>query len=255
MKLLQNIFCGFSLVLALKAEPRKESLPDELDEKTISLNQEYWVFGGENLKEGEKLPLLIFLHGAGGVGSDLDRVKRQPMRLLETIKKAGKQCLCVVPQATRSPRDHGEKGGWVPADLDVLIGHFKKNLSVDEKRIYLSGSSMGGYGTYAWAGISPQHFAAIAPMVGGLGAGGPKDVTKDLERWGKNLATLPMKAYYGADDRVVPADRGAMILKAIEKAGGKKAEVIILENEGHGAGRVPFSDPKFVAWLFEQAKE
>ena len=254
MKMLKTVGLSLGLCLCAQAKVRKEKLPEELAAKTISLNPEYLVYQEEEFEKGKKLPLLIYLHGGGGTGNNIDKIRRQPMRFLETIKKAGKKCLCVAPQALYSPRDRGEKGGWVPADLDILIGHLKKTLPIDEKRIYLTGNSMGGYGTYVWAGNSPQHFAAIAPMVGGIGPGGPKDITKDLEKWGKNLATIPMKAYYGGLDRVVPADRGAMVLKAIKAAGGKKAEVIVLEEEGHGAGRVPFSDVKFVEWLFSKQK-
>ena len=254
MKKLSFIAIWWACYLVLLAEPRVKELPDELAAKTVSLNSEYLFYQDGELKEGEKLPLVIYLHGAGGTGSDITKVRRQPMRLLETIGAAKKRCLCVAPQATRKSKKSGEKGGWVPSDLDVLIEHLKKTLPIDEKRIYLTGNSMGGYGTYVWAGNSPRHFAAIAPMVGGIGPEGPKDITKELEKWGKNLATIPMKAYYGGKDRVVPADRGAMVLKAIKAAGGKKAEVIVLEEEGHGAGRVPFGDVKFVEWLFSQKK-
>ena len=52
----------------------------------------------------------------------------------------------------------------------ILLTHLLETLPVDPERIYVTGNSMGGYGTYAWAGASPKHFAAIAPMVGGLGA-------------------------------------------------------------------------------------
>lgn len=229
-----------------------EELPADLAKKTISLNPQYAVYGKDTVQQDEKLPLVIFLHGAGGTGDQIRQVARRPHALLQTIQKAEKKCLCVAPQALKSPREHG---GWVPKDLDILIAHFKKTLPVDEKRIYLTGTSMGGYGTYVWAGNSPDHFAAIAPMVGGIGPGGPKDITKNLDRWGKNLAKIPMKAYYGENDGVVPADRGAMILKSIEKSGGTKAEIIVLKGEGHGAGRVPYRDVKFVQWLFSQKKK
>ena len=236
-------------------QPAVEKLPEDLAKKTISLNPEFMVYGKDQVKKGEKLPLLIFLHGGGGTGNNIRKVGRGPMRFLKTIERAGERCLCVAPQAAKSPREHGAKGGWVPADLDLLLSHLKKTLPMDEKRVYLTGSSMGGYGTFVWAAHSPDHFAALAPMVGGLGAKGPKDITPDLEAWGKNLAKVPMKAYYGAKDRVVPADRGEMILKAIRKAGGKKAEFIILPEEGHGAARVPFGDPEFVKWMFAQKRD
>jgi predicted peptidase len=242
----------FSQVNAAPPQAKVHKLSEAKAAKTISLNPEYLVFGEGLAKGGEKLPLVIYLHGGGGTGSNIQKVKGQPRAALQTIEKAGIKSLLVAPQASKSPRAEGAKGGWVPADLNILLAHLLETLPVDADRIYLTGNSMGGYGTYAWAGVNPEHFAAIAPMVGGLGALGPKDVTKDLTLWGKNIATLPMKAYYGGKDQVVPADRGAMILKAIENAGGKKAEVIVLEDEGHGAGRVPFGDPEFFKWLFSQ---
>lgn len=237
-----------------QAQVEVEKLPDELSKKTISLNPEFLVYGKDQIKKDEKLPLLIYLHGAGGIGNQIRKVERQPRRLLETIRKAGHMCLCVAPQAMKKPRENDGKGGWLPADLDILLDHLKKTFPIDEKRIYLTGNSMGGYGTFVWAGNSPRHFAAIAPMVGGLGPGGPKDVTTKLDEWGKNLAKIPMKAYYGENDRVVPADRGEMVMKAIKKAGGTKAQVIVLPGEGHGAGRIPAADPEFVKWMFSQKK-
>ena len=62
---------------------------------------------------------------------------------------------------------------------------------------------MGGYGSWAWGGKSPERFAAIAPVVGGIGPGGPKDVTPNLDQWAANLATVPVYAFAGATDRVV----------------------------------------------------
>lgn len=225
-------------------------LPDSVAAKTISLNPDYWVFGEAIAKPKERFPLLIMLHGSGGIGLEIGKTRGGASRLLKTIDAANIKTLLVVPQATKSPRQHGAKGGWVPADLDILLAHLLKTLPVAPDQIYLTGSSMGGYGTYAWAGVNPEPFAAIAPMVGGLGPLGPKDITSKLNLWGKNLATLPMRAYYGKSDRVVPPDRGAIILEAIEKAGGKKAEVIVFEDMGHNAGQRPYSDPEFFRWLY-----
>ncbi len=255
-KLMKSFFIITAILMTqLVAQVEVAQLPDDLAKITVSLNPNFLIYGKDQIKEGEKVPLLIYLHGAGGIGNQIRKVERQPRLLLETIRKAGHKCLCVAPQAMKSPRDHGAKGGWIPADLNMLFKHLKTILPLDEKRIYLTGNSMGGYGTFAWAAHSPDHFAAIAPMVGGLGPGGPKDVTPELNEWGKNLAKIPMKAYYGENDRVVPADRGEMVLKAIKKAGGKKAEVIVLHEEGHGAGRIPAADPEFTKWMFSQKKE
>ena len=209
-------------------------LPQALEVKTLSLNPEYCVFGLPAKGGGGKLPMLIYLHGAGGVGSDINKARRQASSLVGPLKQAKIASLVVAPQATKSPRREGAKAGWQVGDLDILLGHLLKSLPADPDRVYLTGNSMGGYGTFMWAGYSPQHFAAIAPMVGGLGPLGPKDVTKD---------------------GVVPADRGEMILKEITKAGGKQAKVIVLPDMGHNAGKVPHGDPDFYKWLYGNKRQ
>ena len=234
---------------------RIERLPEAKAKKTISLNPDYCVYGEPQAGFKGKLPLLIYLHGGGGVGLEIEKPRRQILPLLEPLRQASIEALVVAPQATGGPKREKGKGGWQVPDLDLLLAHLLETLPVDPDRVYLTGNSMGGYGTFMWAGYRPGHFAAIAPMVGGIGPLGPKDVTKDLDLWGRNLAKLPMRAYYGRKDRVVPADRGEMIMKAIGKAGGKKAELIVFEDKGHDAGRVPYGQPEFFKWLFSHKRK
>ena len=127
-------------------------------------------------------------------------------------------------------------------------------MPVDDRRIYLSGISMGGYGTWAWAAHDPQHFAAIAPIVGGIGREGPKDVTPDFDQWATNLATIPVYAFVGALDTTVPPERSERMIAAIQKAGGKEAKLKIYPDEGHGAGRVVVAEKEYYDWLFAQKR-
>tara|TARA_B100001094_G_scaffold58296_1_gene53803 strand:- start:2201 stop:3022 length:822 start_codon:yes stop_codon:yes gene_type:complete len=231
-----------------------ERLSEAKAKQTISLNPRYCVYEERKHTKG-KLPLLIYLHGGGGVGLDLEKPRRQILPLLRPLRQASIDTLIVAPQATAGPKGDKGKGGWQVPDLDLLLAHLIETLPVDPDRVYLTGNSMGGYGTYMWAGYRPGHFAALAPMVGGIGPYGPKDVTKDLDLWGRNLAKLPMRTYYGKKDRIVPADRGDMIMKAIGKAGGKKAELIVYEDKGHNAGSVPYGQPAFYQWLFSHKRK
>jgi predicted peptidase len=256
---LLGVLCAMTCAAQGNRAPAADSiakLPDAAAAKTTSLNPEFVLLNKPEADSKDKLSLLIYLHGAGGVGSDIGKVARQSRSVVDNLKKSGISAIIVAPQATKSPKRDGGKGGWLVADLDILLAHLLETLPIDPDRVYLTGNSMGGYGTFMWAGYKPEHFAAIAPMVGGIGPLGPKDITKDLELWGKNLATLPMRAYYGGKDKVVPPDRGKMIMDAIKKAGGgDKAEVIVLEEQSHGAGRIPYSQPEFYKWLFSHTRK
>ena len=142
-----------------------ERLPEAKAKKTISLNPEYCVHGEPKAGFKGKLPLLIYLHGAGGVGLDIGKPRRQVGPLLGPLRQASIETLIVAPQAIGSPKREKGKGGWQVPDLDLLLAHLLETLPVDPDRVYLTGNSMGGYGTFMWAGYRPQHFAAIAPMV------------------------------------------------------------------------------------------
>ena len=126
---------------------------------------------------------------------------------------------------------------------------------MDDRRIYLTGISMGGYGTWAWAAQDPQYFAAIAPIVGGIGREGPKAVTPEFDQWATNLARIPVYAFVGALDKTVPPERSERMIAAIQKAGGKEARLKIYPEEGHNTGRVVVADQDFYDWLFAQKRD
>lgn len=251
--LLAGLFLVLPIALwAQGSAPAVHRLPDALQPKVQFLNPEFLVYAPSG-PSNEKLPLLIFLHGGGGVGQDIHQIKGKPAEIWAGIGKFGKgPCLVVAPQCLKSAR--GERGIWIPEDLNVLLEHLKATLLVDERRIYLTGISMGGYGTWAWAANNPHHFAAIAPIVGGIGRDGPKDVTPDLDRWAANLATLPVHAFVGALDKTVPPERSERMIAAIQKAGGKEAKLKVYPEEGHGAARVVLATTEFYDWLFTKRR-
>jgi predicted peptidase len=228
---------------------------DATRQKSVkALNPEFLVYM-PRLLVAEKLPMLIYLHGAGGVGNKVGKLEGQSRALREGLSRMGKQpCIVVVPQSLRRSRGE-EAGGWLPGDLDVLMDQLMTTLPVDEKRIYLTGNSMGGYGCWVWAGNSPQHFAAIAPISGGIGPGGPKDVTPDLDAWAANLAKVPVWAFAGGKDRVVPAERSERMLKAIQKAGGTQAKLTVHPEEGHNARQLVFVAKDYYDWMFAQKRD
>ena len=230
------------------------TLNQKIQSKTQSLNPEYLVFSSTR-GSSQKIPLLIYLHGAGGVGDQIEKIKDQSMRVWKGLLKFNKgPCIIVAPQCQKKTRT-GQRGGWIVEDLNLFLQDLKANFPLDSQRIYLTGNSMGGYGTWAWAAHNPEHFAAIAPVVGGIGPRGPKDVTLDLAKWAAKLALVPVYAFAGAKDKVVPAERSERMIAAIRKAGGKEAKLKIYPNGGHAAGRAVFSTSEFYDWMFAQKRE
>ncbi len=239
---------------AQREQPEVRTLDSKFSNKTKCLNSEYLLFPAKP-KRDKNPALLIYLHGGGGVGDDVRRLQGQARALLEGINRFGKgPCHLVVPQCSRT-RKAGGRGTWEASDLDLLLKGLNSSLKFDSKRIYLTGNSMGGYGSWTWGGKSPKHFAAIAPVVGGIGPGGPKDVTPDLHQWAANLAKVPVYAFAGANDRVVPAERSERMVNAIRKAGGKLAKIKVYQDQGHNAREVVYSSKEFYDWMFAQKRK
>ena len=250
--LLIALFILVNSAVAQDQIPVVGTIDEPLQKKTKSLNARYLVFSPKEKSE-TALPLLIYLHGAGGVGDNVRKIRGQVTPLWQGIEKFAKTpCIVVAPQCSMRVR---EGGGWIPDDLNILLQHLKATLNFDEKRIYLTGNSMGGYGAWVWGGHNPELFAAIAPISGGIGPRGPKDVTPNVDKWAANLAKVPVHAFAGGKDKVVPAEHSQRMIAAIEKAGGKEAKIKIYPDEGHNARRAVLSTAEFYNWMFSKKRE
>jgi len=256
MKLLLTLFIltiGSGLLCAQSQRPVVNQLPSAMVEEVISMNPKYLVFTStENAKT--QVPLLIYLHGSGGGRAPLDRLGMQANVLLHGIRSFQKgSCFVVVPQCFQKTK-LGEKSTWEPSDLNLLLDDLLKKLPIDSKRVYLTGNSMGGYGCWAWGGHSPERFAAIAPVVGGIGPGGPKDISPDITKWASNLAKVPVYAFAGGKDRAVPADRSEQMINEIRKAGGKLAKLKIYPEGGHNVRQQVYNSKEFYDWIFSSSR-
>jgi len=233
--------------------PTVQTIDPALHSDTEFLNPEYLLFAPEEQTNG-KVPLLIYLHGAGGRGNNISKIQNRAATLYRGIQQFDKApCFIVAPQCLKSTSEE-RKSTWTASDLNQLLKHLRATLKFDEDRVYLTGNSMGGYGTWAWASQNQEHFAAIAPISGGIGRGGPKDITPNLDKWAKNLVGLPVYAFVGAKDRVVPPDRSQRVIDAIEDAGGTQAQLKVYPDQGHGASKAAYSSPEFYEWLFSKRR-
>jgi predicted peptidase len=245
-----GILAGF-----LEAQPQKSSVHtiSSGEDNLISLNPDYLVFS-PNVKSSQPVPLLIYLHGSGGGFAPLDRIGGQARALLFGIDKFGKgPCYVVVPQCFQKTKS-GTKSTWEPQDLNSLLDDLLEKFPIDPTRVYLTGNSMGGYGCWVWGGHSPERFAAIAPVVGGIGPHGPKDISPDISKWASNLAQVPVYAFAGGKDRVVPADSSARMVSEIREAGGKRAKIKIYPEGRHNVRQQVYNSEEFYDWMFSHSR-
>ncbi len=203
--------------------------------KTLSCN--YLLFlpkGYSEKKQG--WPLMLFLHGAGERGSDLKKVKiHGPPKIVE--KQKDFPFIVVSPQC---PEDD-----WWTDKVEVLINLLDDivvRYNVDTDRIYLTGLSMGGYGSWALAAKYPERFAAVAPICGG----GNRIMAFRLK-------DVPVWAFHGAKDTVVPLKESEEMVNAMKSLGGN-ARLTVYPEAGHDSWTETYNNEQLYDWFLEHRK-
>ena len=186
--------------------------------------------GGFDARDRKKYPLLIFLHGSGESGHELDRLKAQgPPQMVDADN--------AFPFIVASPQAPDGWRGFDPATLNALLDELIRQLPVDVDRIYLTGLSMGGIWSYGWAEVSPERFAAIVPV---CGAGDPQSACA--------LKHVPVWAFHGAQDTVVPVAEDQAMIDAINQCGGD-ARITVYPQGNHNAWTATYANPDVFTWL------
>lgn len=205
--------------------------------REVLLELDYLVYLPKDYgKDLKAWPLMIFLHGAGERGHDLNWVKRHgPPELVS--KGEDLPFIILSPQC---PKDK-----WWPDMTEhvmALIDEAVENYQIDENRIYLTGLSMGGYGTWMIASAYPERFAAIVPICGG---GQPHTA--------RNLKNIPIWAFHGAEDSVVPLLQSQEMVAAVNRAGGH-AKLTVYPKANHDAWTETYNNEKLYEWLLSHSK-
>ncbi|OGV38954.1 MAG: phospholipase [Lentisphaerae bacterium GWF2_49_21] len=186
-------------------------------------------------KTGTSSPLMIFLHGMGERGEYLESIKKVgPPKLIESGKE--------IPFIVVSPQ-WPDKSGWKADKLKSLFDDVVSKYNVDKDRVYLTGISMGGFGTWTFATSNPELFAAIVPICGG---GNPKEADK--------IKNLPIWIFHGAKDVTVKPERSEEMYKALQKAGAKEVKLTIYPNAGHDSWSETYNNDEVYNWLLKQKK-
>ena len=201
---------------------------------TVRVNIEYLLFTPE-AKQKKKLPMIVFLHGAGERGDKIERVKvHGPPKIVE--KRKDFPFIVLSPQCPR--------GQWWKSEVLVqLIDTVIAKHPVDPDRVYLTGLSMGGYGSWDLATKFPDRFAAVAPICGG---GKPETVA--------SIRHLPIWVFHGAKDNVVSIDRSQKMVDALKKIGGK-VRFTIYPDANHDSWTKTYENPKLYEWFLEHRRK
>ncbi len=182
----------------------------------------------------KKWPFLLFLHGAGEKGYNLESLKRHgPPKIVE--KQKDFPFIVVSPQC--QPHQY-----WNSAALMALIEDIIANYQVDTSRLYVTGLSMGGFGTWDLAIQYPERFAAIVPVCGG---GNQKNITNIC-----NIKHLPVWVFHGAKDDIVPLIYSQVMVDALEKCGGNVKFTVYLE-AAHDSWTETYNNPAVYEWLLQ----
>jgi predicted peptidase len=219
---------------ASRAEDQPAAQTPRQLNRDVKVTMNYLVYLPKDYQQQASWPLLVFLHGAGERGDNLDLVKKHgPPKLIE----AGKPFpfIVVSPQC---PKDHW----WEPFELSALLDEIVEKYKVDQDRVYLTGLSMGGFGTWALAAYAPSRFAALAPICGG---GDPIAA--------RRVGQVPVWVFHGAKDPVVPLERSEKMVEAMKRFGGN-VKFTVYPEAGHDAWTETYANPELYEWLLQQKR-
>ncbi len=228
-------------------EPR-----EYVDASGVSLN--YRLMKPIDYKPGKKYPLVIFLHGAGERGDDnLAQLKHAAREFANEERRRQYPAYILAPQCpiekkwvevdwkldnSEMPEEPSQSLTLVKTLADLMI----ETAGIDESRIYITGLSMGGYGTWDALARYENFFAAAAPICGG---GDPKSV--------KSFTNVPIWCFHGTKDKVVKVQQSTQMVEALKSLGGTPKFTEYPEAE-HDSWTQTYANPELYEWLFAQER-
>jgi len=208
----------------------------------------YRLYAPEN---AAGLPLVLFLHGSGARGDDnTAQVKKNTVMqtLLTDKNKRDFPCVAIAPQCPASlwwPEETGEGERIVCAALHELLADVRSRYGTDPNRVYLTGLSMGGHGTWGMLAAYPEEFAAAVPCCGGGDTAAAPD-----------FADVPIWAFHGRRDQFVPVQESRDMVAALQDAQGSGAAHPVKYTEypweNHACWELAYRDKELFPWMFSQ---
>jgi predicted peptidase len=237
LRTLPLFFVAWLGLAALARADDKHGFLDRVYKDADGKEAKYVLFIPKDYDGKKAYPLILFLHGAGETGTE--GKKQAEVGLGKAIKEQAD----TFPFITVFPQS--QKRTW-KADSDdgkralAILDETEKEYKVDKKRVYLTGLSMGGFGTWSMAETFPEKWAAIVPICGG---GDPKSAEK--------IKNIPCWIFHGDADNAVKVDRSRDMKKALETAGGKPIYTEYA-GVGHNSWDKAYATKELYDWLLKQ---
>ena len=223
--------------LSTNAQDNKQTAHSFEKEIKITLSANYLLYLPQDYTESndKNFPLVLFLHGAGERGDDLEKVK---IHGLPKLINEGKEFpfIVVSPQCP-------ENMFWNADVLSALLDEIEANYRIDTNRVYVTGLSMGGNGTWSLALAEPHRFAAIAPVCGW-----------SVPSVACTIKHLPIWVFHGAKDQVVPISASEQMVERL-KSCGSSVKFTVYPEANHDSWTETYNNEELYKWLLEQSKD
>lgn len=183
----------------------------------------------------QPMPLVLFLHGGGEGGADLQKVRKHGPPQLASEGQS-------FPFFLVAPQNPSETQFWDDQQLIALVDELMERYPIDPDRVYLTGLSRGAYGAWRLAIQNPDRFAAVVPVCGG----GPLPYVQRLKN-------VPLWVFHGARDPVIPLSESKRLVDAL-KAAGSEVKWTVYPDAGHDAWTQTYSNPEVFDWMLKQKR-
>ncbi|HEV3438304.1 MAG TPA: alpha/beta hydrolase-fold protein [Gemmata sp.] len=239
-RIIGALFLGLLPTFTLAADKPTTGFLDKTFKNADGTTSPYVVFVPKDYDGTKEYPVILFLHGSGETKGG----SKMPVEvgIGTAIKEHEKtfSFITVIPQS--------EKRGWGAISDDgkralAILDEVMKEYKTDSKRVYLTGLSMGGFGTWSLAAAHPDKWAAIVPICGG---GNPKDAEK--------IKNIPCWCFHGDADTAVLVQRSRDMIDALKKAGGEP-KYTEYPKVGHNSWDKAYGTDELYTWLLDQKKK
>lgn len=251
---------SIAALVAAALAVRAQYTPDEMLKPHVYTNAAgatlaYRMSAPQFPEPGKRYPLILFLHGSGECGDDnLKQIKVGLPALMASLLKRGESVIVVAPQCpsgswwvkalARTPEYAASAEPASPLALTLeLCRTLVAERAADPERLYITGLSLGGFGTWDAVQREPGMFAAAAPVCGG----------GDIRRV-REIRRLPLWVFHGAEDKNVSVECSRRMVAALRQAGSRTVRYTEYEKAAHNVWDRAYADPELAAWLLKQKR-